>query len=394
MLSTTIVFFTAGRVISAIRDAASESNNPRKYIISVALGTVEIILIPIYSYTYFINIIKQLSFRLIALATQSHELEIARLCSKLRREFYIAVAENLAPSILLSGGVDTSVIAAVASLLTHLTGFTVAVSNSSPDLQYAKKIAGRFNIEHIVITPSEEEMLQSLEEVIPVIVSFDPMEVHGSVAVYLALLYARQLGFKEAMTGDGGDELFAGYTFYHGLKYDELDKVLKRTWSVMRFSSTQIGKFVGIDVKLPYIDERFKQFAMSIDARLKVKEENGRKWGKWILRKAYEDVIPHDVIWREKLHIGAGTGIENTLPKMAESLIPDDEYLRKRREYLEADGVKVRSKEHLLYYMIFREKIGIPRELDDGTRRCPSCGAALPDELTRFCRVCGEYPIQ
>ena len=320
------------------------------------------------------------------------ELEIARICNELRREFYHAVKRNFAPCIVLSGGVDTSVITAVASLFSSLTGVTVASNAAAPDLPYAKEVAERFNMEHLVLTPAEEDLVNALERVIPVIRSFDPMEVHGSVVVYLALEKAKELGFNSVMTGDGGDELFAGYTFYFNLSYDELKCVLERTWQVMSFSSTYIGNYMQIKVLLPYLDESFKKFAMRIDTSLKIRRENGKTWGKWILRKAFENIVPHKVIWRDKIHVGAGSSIETTLPRIAEK-IPESEFRQKTKEYERRDSVTIKSKEHLLYYEIFRKHVGIPSELGDSDRRCPSCNAPLRDTLTKFCRVCGAYPI-
>lgn len=317
----------------------------------------------------------------------AEELEINRVCSLLRKKLYGAVRRRLAGCMLLSGGVDTSVIAAVSSVLTQLTGVTVAIPPAH-DLPYAEKVAERFNIEHVVVRPSERELYEAVEEVIPVVRSFDPMEVHGGVAAYIALKQAREMGFRGVMTGDGGDELFAGYTFYYNLSPERLKKALEKTWQVMRFSSTVIGDSLGVEVLLPFLDDEFSQFAKGLDVGLKVRREGEKVWGKWILRKAYEYVIPYDVIWRDKLHIGAGSGVEEALRRIADK-IPEHKYSLAAGKYYEQDGVRLRSREHLLYYEVFRRKLGPPRELGEAEERCPDCGAPLTGGEKRFCPTCG-----
>jgi len=318
-------------------------------------------------------------------------LDIEVLCSVLRRRLYEAVKRNLSSCLLLSGGVDTSILAAVSSILRRMTGITVAVEDDSPDLRYARLVAERFNLEHFILKPSEAELMECVGHVVRVVRTFDPMEVRGSSAVCYALSKAKELGFASVMTGDGGDELFAGYTFYLSLSREELEEALRRIWRVMSFSSKPLAESMGMEAKLPYLDEKFKEFAMQIDADLKVRWENGRKWGKWILRKAFETVIPQEVIWREKLHVSAGSGVEGLLARIA-NRIDDSEYLSKRKKYYEDDEVKLTSKEHLLYYEIFRREHGVPRELTGPDRRCPSCKAPL--YLDNFCKVCGAYPIR
>ncbi len=317
--------------------------------------------------------------------------DIEPICINLRNLLDLAVKRNLADCILLSGGLDTSILAAVASRYTSLTGITVAAGRVHEDLEYAKAVASQYGIKHVVVTPTEDEILRVLPDVIRVVKSYDPMEINGSVAAYLGLIEAKQRGFDAVMTGDGGDELFAGYTFYYKLSRDELEQALQRTWKVMSFSSRPLAASLGINARLPYLDEQFMNMAMQIDSSLKVREERGIVWGKWILRKAYEGILPSRLLWRSKLHIGAGSGVNEVLSEIT-SLITDEEYEAMKMRFFEDDGVVIRSREGLLYYRVFRQVVGVPRRMGEGEKTCPDCMTHLR-EGANYCRVCGAYPI-
>jgi len=76
----------------------------------------------------------------------------------------------------------------------------------------------------------------------------------------------------------------------------------------MAFSSVPLAKVLGIEVKLPYLDSTFKDFAMKLDSKYKIRKENGRIYGKWILRKAFESILPREILWRVKIPIEYGSG--------------------------------------------------------------------------------------
>jgi len=93
----------------------------------------------------------------------------------------------------------------------------------------------------------------------------------------------------------------------------------------MRFSSIKLGKALGIEVKLPYLDPEFRSFATKISPRYKVREKEGRIFGKWIIRKAFDDILPEEVVWRIKtpIEVGSGTSI---LPSKIGLIISDEEF--------------------------------------------------------------------
>jgi len=198
---------------------------------------------------------------------------------------------------------------------------------------------------------------------------------------------AKDRGIKTVMTGDGSDELFGGYSFLFGLTREQLKAALGKLWSNMRFSSVPMG----LQVKLPFLDTEFRAFAEALDAGLMVRHERGQVWGKWVLRKAFKNIVPPKLLWRVKapLEVGSGTTV---LPSVMDARISDLEYAEEKARYLDEDRVTVRSKEHLFYYRIYRELIGVPYAEDSGRKTCPDCGVNIEEESS-FCRICGAYPI-
>jgi asparagine synthase (glutamine-hydrolysing) len=217
------------------------------------------------------------------------------------------------------------------------------------------------------------------------------MEIRNDVAIYIALKVGRDQGISTIMTGDGCDELFGGYSFLFGLTEEQLDVALRKLWTNMRFSSIYLAKELGVEVRLPFLDPQFEAMAMDLDVGLKVKTERGQVWGKWILRKAFENIMPLEIVWRVKAPIETGSGT-TMLPSHFDSRISDLEFIQKKTRYLNEDKVIIRSKEHLFYYEIFRSEVGIPYARDSDLKTCPGCGSSV-EEGASFCRTCGAYPI-
>lgn len=324
---------------------------------------------------------------------QSYEDELD-LFSKTREIIGRVVEKNLADGILFSGGLDTSIIAFEASKRRQITAITVGFKHGpAKDLEFAKKMAGFLGIPHRIYIFNDDEMVKAVNEVIAVLKVFDPMEVRNSVPVSIGLKLAKEIRMDSVMTGDGLDELFLGYPWLFHLPEEELKNRLSTMWEEMLFSSIPIGEAMGINVKTPFLDAEFRDFAKKIDIKLKLNVKDGEKHGKWLIRKAYENLIPDEIVWRSKAPLEIGTGT-TVLPKFFEKQIEDGYFEEKRRQYLENDRVKILSKEQLFYYEIFRKLYGKPSEVysaGDG-KVCPNCKASLRKDTT-FCRVCGAYPI-
>ncbi len=318
-----------------------------------------------------------------------------QLFSETRRVVDVVVKRNLTEGILFSGGLDTSVVAFEASKLTRLKGFTVAFENSPAlDLKYSKLMAKLLKMNHKIHFFGEEEMQSAIQDVIKILKVFDPMGIRNSVAAYVALNSAKENGTKSVMTGDGLDELLAGYSWLFKLSETELKSNLSNMWKVMQFTSIPMAQSLGMVAKPPFLDSQFKNFAFNLDPKLMIRDERNKTWGKWIIRKAYEGLLPDEIIWRLKtpLEYGSGTTI---FPTVFAKKISDDYFQSKAKRYLMADKVTIRDKEHLFYYEVFRSHFGMPSEFfkDSKGKHCPYCHSPIVYEKSRFCKVCGAYPI-
>lgn len=319
---------------------------------------------------------------------------IDRLCSQVRQLVDKAVKRSLADGILLSGGLDTSVISYVASKYTTLNAFTVAFKHApAPDLEYSKLVAERLHLPHKIHIFDDEEMLATKGEVIKTLKVFDPMEVRNSVSILVGLRFAKKHGTRGVMTGDALDELLAGYSWLFDLKENDLKTRLKSMWQTMMFSSIPLAQSIGMEAKTPFLDHEFKRFAMNLAPKYKIRDERDKTWGKWIIRKAYETLLPDEIIWRIKTPIEYGSGT-TVLPKYFESKISDEYFKDKAKVYLENDKVTIRDKEQLHNYEIYRDLFGAPVDVfkDAIGKQCPHC-KSRGDERSTFCRTCGAYPI-
>lgn len=317
---------------------------------------------------------------------------INETCFRLRSLLEDSVKRNMAEGILLSGGLDTSILALIASRFTPLKAFTVALEGApAPDVQYASLMAKKLGLKHMVYYFNERELYDAIKAVVVTVKSFDPMEVRNSVAIYEALKLARQEGLSSIMTGDGCDELFAGYDFLVRMKGEELKLKLAKIWDMMSFSSVPLAQVLGVQAKLPYLDLELRRFAMKLDWRYMVRSEKGQLWGKWILRKAFEGILPNEIIWRAKVPIEVGTGT-TILTGMFNQKISDEEFEEKRGRYLKDDRVMIRDKEQLFYYEVYRSTVGVPYLLSTQGRKCPKCNSNVIGKAT-YCRTCGAYPI-
>ena len=313
------------------------------------------------------------------------------VCGRLMKELDESVGRNLTDGIMLSG-LDASILAYLASKRVKQKAFTVAFRGApAPDVEHATWVANRLQLEHFIHNFGEDELYEAIRVVVKTMDSFDPMEIRNSIPIYIGLKKAKESGVNTVMTGDGCDELFAGYSFLHGLEKERLSLELQKLWSVMHFSSTELAKALGIGVKLPYLDPEFKRFAMGLDSELKVRSERGQIWGKWILRKAFENTLPKKIVWRAKIPIESGSGTA-TLPKFFNSAISDTEFDEKRNKYLKEDKVTIRDKEQLFYYEIYRSAVGVPHPTDPKGKVCPHCNSNVPVTST-YCRRCGAYPV-
>ena len=301
------------------------------------------------------------------------------------------IAKCKPESISLSGGLDSSILASYLGATTTRAYVMVAADFPSTDLVNAQLVAKLSNLKLDVVSASVDELLQAIEHTIKILRVFNPIEIRNSIVLYLTMENAKHDGFKSIMTGDGADELFAGYNFFQRLSQHELQKDLERIWEIMHFPSVPISEALGISLQTPFLDTKIVEYAKSIPPELKIHEENGKKYGKWVLRKTFDNMLPRSIVWRDKDAMQDGSGT-NGLTHFFDSLISDSVFSEKVKNYLKKEQIKLLSKEALYYYEIYRRYYDYPARIGLSENRCRYCNYSV-DEGSHFCRMCGAFPI-
>ena len=291
--------------------------------------------------------------------------------------------------IALSGGLDSSILANfIKKRKTH--GIAIISKDFvSTDLTYCQIISKETNIPLTIYNATTSEILDAVEKTIKILKNFNDIEIRNNVVMYLAIKWAKENDYKSIITGDGADELFAGYNFLVNKPENELDAEIKRVCSIMHFPSQKIGEELGIKIESPFLDEELIKIANEIPSNLKIKQEKEIRYGKWILRKTFEKYLPLQVVWRKKspMQDGAGTvGLTN----LFESIINEENFVEKKLTVKKEDNVVIRSRESMYYYEIYKKLYGIPVN-DKANTQCPYCKHEVMS--SKFCRMCGAFPI-
>jgi asparagine synthase (glutamine-hydrolysing) len=249
-------------------------------------------------------------------------------------------------------------------------------------------LAGKLGIKHHVHVFDPVELRQAVPSAVRIMKTFDPVAVRSSVTIYLALADVRASGFEEAMTGDGGDECFLGYDHLYHMPEPELKREIEDLLAVERFASNVIGDALGVKVKQPFLDPRVKELARHIGPEYKIRDDRGARWGKWVVRKAFEEELPQETVWRPETVIERGSGTIN-LTRYFDGQMEDSEFAEEAAKFKESDGITIRNKEQLYYYRAYRATLGVPPTAKGSSPSCPDCNSELPVG-SRFCRVCGH----
>jgi asparagine synthase (glutamine-hydrolysing) len=300
-----------------------------------------------------------------------------KILAAVRENIQASLHRNQAEGILLSGGIDSGILS---YLSPQTKAFTVMLEDKGGDMQYVSMLAERLALDLHMLRVGVQEALSALPDVIRILQSFDPA-LPNDLAVYFGMREAKRQGLCSIMTGDGGDELFAGYPYMQEIEdLDAYIRGMSRLWS---FSSNRIGEHFNLKAKQPYLDDAFMDFALTVPSDLKIRKDNGTVWGKWILRKAFEPFLPQEFIWQGKRPLEVGSGMTLLRAIIAERL-SDKEFKEKQRDY----PVRFLCKEHLYFYEIYREVVGKVPVPQQGEEQCPGCGTGIPLGK-RHCWVCG-----
>ena len=291
--------------------------------------------------------------------------------------------------ISLSGGLDSTIITYFLKNRKPRGLAVIAEDFVSTDLTYCQMAANAMKIPLSIYSVKTAEILEAVENTIKILKNFNDIEIRNNVVMYLSIKKAKEIGEKSIITGDGADELFAGYSFLTNMTDEKLEKELERIRRIMHFPTQKIGKYLGLEIESPFLDDKVIDYAREIPVNLKVKSENDRRWGKWILRKAFEKYIPPQIAWRRKSPMQDGAGTSG-LTSLFDSIIDEEKYVEKKLTVQKEDRVVIRSRESMYYYEVFRKMYGIPVD-NNAETQCPYCKHEVKD--SKFCRMCGAFPI-
>ena len=259
----------------------------------------------------------------------------------------------------LSGGVDSSIITAVASTFCPtLKAITVGVEGS-PDLTNARRVATHLGIEHIVCTFTEDELMALIPHMVWHLESYNPSAINCAVVNYLAAQKAREMGLSVILCGEGADELFGGYLVLRDMGCEEF---VKSSWQMIEnIHMTECKRLdrstmaATIEARCPFLDRGLVEYAMNLPYRCKLRRgDDGRVVEKHILREAFADVLPAEVVWREKEPFDQGSGGRCIISRI-QGMVSDEELVRLQCAYPDA---KIESKEMAYLYTVFRARFG------------------------------------
>jgi len=264
--------------------------------------------------------------------------------------------------VFLSGGLDSSIVAAV---LAHLSSpgavvrsFAAGTERSS-DLAAARVVADHLGLEHHERVYTDDDVVAVLPEVVRSIESYEPSLVRSAVPNYLlAELAARHL--KVVLTGEGADELFAGYHHLREMDVDELHTALADGVDTLHHLNLQrcdrVTMAHGLEARVPFLSQEMLALAQRIPMQWKLLGPDGQEQAqeKALLREAFTGWLPDDILWRRKEQFGDGSGTADVMARQAARMVPDADWEGVRIAGLPA----ARSREELGYQRMFDAHLG------------------------------------
>ncbi|MDR0922198.1 MAG: asparagine synthase B [Lactobacillales bacterium] len=290
--------------------------------------------------------------------------DVDTLTDGIRERLTAAIEKRLdadAPlGFLLSGGLDSSLVCAIAAKMSKqpLKTFAIGMDIDAIDLKYAKEVADFIGADHTEVIMTKEDVLRSLEEVVAALGTYDITTIRASMGMYLLAKYIHEeTEIKALLTGEISDELF-------GYKYTDFApsadafqaESAKRVRELHYYDVLRADRCLAansLEARVPFGDLEFAHYVMAIDPARKL---NTYGKGKYLLRHAFEgmDLLPEDILWREKAAFSDAVGhsMVDDLKEYAESCYTDKEFEEKRQAYTFATPF---TKESLLYRELFEK---------------------------------------
>ena len=264
--------------------------------------------------------------------------------------------------VLLSGGLDSSLIASITSRLIkennnvfskNLHSFSIGLKGA-PDLIAAKRVADFLGTTHHELNFTVQDGIDCIKDLIYYLETYDVTTIRASAPMFLLARKIKSYGIKMVLSGEGADEIFGGYLYFHKAPNDKEfhEECINRVENLYKFDCLRANKSTmawGLEARVPFLDKRFLELCMPIHPKNKCNKEKGIE--KYSLRKAFDTkddpYLPDDILWRQKEQFTDGVGYNwlDTLVKHCEDSITDDMF----------EESNVKNKEELYYKQLFNE---------------------------------------
>ncbi len=301
---------------------------------------------------------------------KDNETNIEKIHDSLYESVKRQLMSDVPYGVLLSGGLDSSVTSALAKilsesekkdshksvLLNNLHSFSVGLKGS-PDLDAAKKVASFIGTVHHEIVFTIQEGLDAIRDVIYHLETYDVTTVRASTPMYLMARTIKSMGIKMVLSGEGADELFGGYLYFHKAPSAKEfhDETVRKLNKLHQYDCLRANKSLaawGIEGRVPFLDKEFIDVAMTINPKDKM--INSERIEKWVVRKAFENYLPESVLWRQKEQFSDGVGYNwiDTLKNKVNLEISDEMFNQAKNRF---PIQPPQNKEEYYYRLIFED---------------------------------------
>ena len=302
-------------------------------------------------------------------AVKENQTSIDELHDALEAAVHRQLMSDVPYGVLLSGGLDSSVTSAVAKKYAdkriesgdtqeawwpRLHSFSVGLEGS-PDLAAAQLVADHIGTVHHEIKFTIQEGLDAIKDVIYNLETYDITTIRASTPMYLMARVIKSMGVKMVLSGEGADELFGGYLYFHKApNAEEFHKeTVRKLEKLHMYDCLRANKSLaawGIEGRVPFLDKEFIDVAMRLNPEDKL--INGERMEKWVIRKAFEKYLPESVAWRQKEQFSDGVGYSwiDTLKEVVEVKVTDEQLANAKYKFPIQTPT---SKEEFYYRSIF-----------------------------------------
>ncbi len=278
--------------------------------------------------------------------------------------------------VLLSGGLDSSVISAIAKYYSQkrveddgktdawfprLHSFAIGLEGA-PDLKKARVVADYLGTVHHEIHYTIQEGLDALRDVIYHIETYDVTTIRASTPMYLMARYIKAMGIKMVLSGEGSDEIFGGYLYFHKAPNDREmhEELIRKLDQLHLYDCLRANKSLmawGVEGRVPFLDKKFLDIAMNFKPSAKMCQ--GSTIEKKVLREAFDGMLPEEVLWRQKEQFSDGVGYSwiDALRDYAEKSVSDRKFAERETRFPVNTPV---TKEAYLYREIFEDLFKLP----------------------------------